>query len=127
VHGLPREQIEPVSIGWDQLIDHLRALAESGQPIRIAVSDDRTRTAPYLETSGWLRLESAPRVGPVGNHLPGALVTLLWPAHKGLGGRVALHADLFTGATLFTVDGDDYFTLTVQMGDIKIAFSDANN
>jgi hypothetical protein len=126
-HGLPAEYQTPEAQpeDWDTTLGYLDALVNCGSAIVVAVHEDalappKTRLR-LTQQIGFLshgrRLENAP------GH---RLFELNWPDREQPSGFLAIAEHLFEGASLSTVDGDDYFGLEITVGSSQILILDAN-
>jgi hypothetical protein len=126
-HALPAEYRTPEGDleDWAATLRYLGALERSGRPIVVAVSSG-TAQAEGLATQqiGFLRHQGQHRLAP---NLPAyESFDLYWPDREQLAGHVALYEHLFEGAILSTNDGDDYFSLSLRLGELRIVFLDSN-
>lgn len=124
-HGLPAEYTTPDGHleNWQAILRYLAALEKSCRPIVVAVEVDRAGS--YLtQQIGFLRHHGQGQTSSSSPHFES--FSLYWPDPEQLAGGVALYEHLFKGATLRTVDGDDYFWLALGFGELRIMFLDSN-
>jgi hypothetical protein len=100
-------------------LGYLEALEKSNRPVVVAVDDERMKT-PGLKSHlyqqiGFLRKRPARTEAPTLH-----LFDLNWPDSEQACGLFMLDERLFEGATLSTVDGDDYFGLSLAFGPVTI-------
>jgi hypothetical protein len=121
VHGLPSEYSTAATEteDWIATVGYLKALARSGRPIVVALSDERASHS-YVEQIGFLR--HLDEIRPDGSES----FSLHWPDEEQLSGRLHLPESGFEGARLSTVDGDDYFGLKLSYGNFQIVVCDSN-
>jgi hypothetical protein len=124
-HGLPAEYRTPDGEheSWEATLGYLKALGDCGSPIVVATTDKRIINR-YTEQIGFLRYGGRDHRDP--NRPPYEWFSLFWPDPEQLAGRVRLYEHLFEGATLSTMDGDDYFGLELAFGTTRVVFLDSN-
>ncbi len=126
-HGLPAEYRTPEGTKEDlqTALGYLEALEKSNRPVVLAVYDERMETPGFksrlYQQIGFLRKRPARREAPTLH-----LFDLNWPDPEQACGVFMLDERLFEGATLSTVDGDDYFWLSLNLGSVKVMVLDSN-
>jgi hypothetical protein len=126
-HGLPAEYRTPdgTQEDWETTLGYLGALERSGRPIVAAIRD------PRMEKSGH-HVQLYQQIGflrrlPVVEEIPAVhRFALNWPDPDQQCGVFMVDEGLFEGATLDTVDGDDYFGLGLTLGPVEIVLLDSN-
>ncbi len=124
-HGLPAEYRTPDGAmeSWEATLGYLDALAACQRAIVGAVEE------PAMDRLGHgIRLSE--QIGYL-KHLPSNVPEvhrwgLNWPDREQQCGVLSIGERLFKGARLDTVDGDDYFGLGVELGNVRVVFLDAN-
>jgi hypothetical protein len=125
MHGLPYEYRTPEGTKEDlqAALGYLTALEKSNRPVVVAVGDERMTPDFLYKQIGFLRERSTTaREEAAKLHLFG----LNWPDPEQACGLFMLDERLFEGATLSTVDGDDYFWLSLAFGPVTIVVMDSN-
>jgi hypothetical protein len=106
-------------------LGYLAALEKSNRPVVIAVDDERLETPGFkshlYQQIGFLRKRPARKEAPTLH-----LFDLNWPDPEQACGLFMLDERLFEGTTLSTVDGDDYFWLSLACGPVTILVMDSN-
>jgi hypothetical protein len=126
-HGLPAEYRTPEGTKEDlqTALGYLGALEKSNRPVVVAVDDERIQTPGFkfrlYQQIGFLRKRPAREEAPTLH-----LFDLNWPDPEQACGIFMIDERLFEGATLRTVDGDDYFSLGLRLGRVKIVVLDSN-
>lgn len=105
---------------YDELLGYLTRIAASDVSVRVFVGRPPGRF-PYFEARGKLR-KGVDRSGE--RHGVFAINT---DESRDEGGELTLHEKHFRGGRLRTFDGDDYFTLVVEMDDVVLHIQDTNS
>jgi hypothetical protein len=111
--------------GWQEALAYLDALERSRIPIVVVIDDDRMEFPGYharlYQQIGYLKRKPVDERA-LGLHQFG----LNWPDPDQPCGIFMVDENLFQGATLSTIDGDDYFGLELHLGPISILLVDSN-
>lgn len=105
-HNLPREHDAPLA-DYEELLGHMSGIAASESSVRVHVGRPPAQW-PYFQALGRLK----PFASPSGRR---GLFAINTHESRDEGGLVALYEDHFRSGHLHTFDGNDYFTLTVEM------------
>ncbi|MGB2851698.1 MAG: hypothetical protein WBC01_08515 [Solirubrobacterales bacterium] len=128
-HGLPADYRTPPGEpeDWEAALGYLRTLANSRRPIVAAIVDPRSEELNPRYKSRLTQQIGFLQQLPVHDDRPAVhRFALNWPDPNQPCGEFTIDKRLFEGASLGTIDGDDYFGLELDLGPISVLLLDTN-
>jgi hypothetical protein len=119
MYNLPREHDAPLA-NFQELLQFLSGIASSDTSVRILVGRPPAEFA-YFEARGKLRQDLARSKEDYG------LFDINASGSRDEGGSLSIPEKHFRGGHLTTFDGDDYFTLVVELDGVVLHLQDTNS